>query len=337
MLFSICIPSYNRPVELLRLLQSIDMRDSRRVEIIICEDHSPKRLAIRDIVNNFQKNSEYKVRYIENEKNYGYDRNLRELLHYAQGEFVVFMGDDDAFAAGGLDKMADFIEKNKSHDLGYILKTHLLIHDNQGTEVFRYFPESKIFSPGEDACHLLLRRSVFISGFIIRRKYALDYMTEIFDGTLLYQLYLLAEVVMKYPSAYYDQPLTMQYKEGIPLFGSSESEKKLYDPGVISIKNSLNFMSGFFKISEYMDDKYSMHLTQHLRREISKYSYPVLSIQRGHGRTHFRQYTRQLGQLRINGTIYYYIYWLALYIFGVRICDHIIFKVKKIIGYTPQL
>lgn len=49
-LLSICIPSYNRPEEIYRLLQSIDLQESDKIEIVICEDHAPKREAVRDRV-----------------------------------------------------------------------------------------------------------------------------------------------------------------------------------------------------------------------------------------------------------------------------------------------
>ena len=54
-LISICIPSYNRPVELLRLLDSIDCNFSD-IEIVIREDFSPSRLKIRSVIKKFTKN-----------------------------------------------------------------------------------------------------------------------------------------------------------------------------------------------------------------------------------------------------------------------------------------
>ena len=53
-LFSICIPSYNRPAEIRRLLNSIDTTHVDEVEIVICEDKSPKREEIRKQVLDFK-------------------------------------------------------------------------------------------------------------------------------------------------------------------------------------------------------------------------------------------------------------------------------------------
>ena len=43
--------------------------------------------------------------YRENEKNLGYDGNLNQLVRTAQGKWLVFMGDDDEFIPGALDKL----------------------------------------------------------------------------------------------------------------------------------------------------------------------------------------------------------------------------------------
>jgi glycosyltransferase involved in cell wall biosynthesis len=96
MLLSICIPSYNRPESLLRLLQSVDAQ-VEKIEIVIAEDHAPRRKEVSNQVNLFKESSVYQVVYHENEINLGYDANIRSLLSLAKGNFVLFMGDDDAF------------------------------------------------------------------------------------------------------------------------------------------------------------------------------------------------------------------------------------------------
>lgn len=97
-LVSICIPSYNRPVELRRLLESIDAKKHKDdIEIVICEDKSPNRPKIGEQVREFMSKSDYNVVYHENEENLGYDRNLKNLIRRASGEYIIFMGDDDLF------------------------------------------------------------------------------------------------------------------------------------------------------------------------------------------------------------------------------------------------
>jgi hypothetical protein len=150
----------------------------------------------------------------------------------------------------------------------------------------------------------------------------------------------LAEIVYQYPSAYLEIPITIQNENlrNIPMFGSSDVEKGLYKPGEITIDNSVNFMKGFFKISKYIDEKYSINFSKNLSKDFSKYSYPVLSIQRSKGAKEFRNYCKRLNaEIQLNSTVYFYIYYYALVIFGKGFCDKTIIYIKKIIGHTPKL
>jgi O-antigen biosynthesis alpha-1,2-rahmnosyltransferase len=333
---SICIPSYNRPDEIYRLLKSIDASSRNEIEIIVCEDMSPRRPEISAKVMEYSNHSDYNVKYYENEKNLGYDKNLRELIQKASGEYIILMGDDDWFVPEALDKFIGFLKGHR--ELGYILKTHLLIHENGTQELFKYYPESIFFEKGEYAYLSLFRKSVFISGFTFKREYSLDYLVDYFDGTLLFQLYILAEITLKYSSAFCDISLTAQDKSGTPFFGSSESESSLYTPNTITVDNSINFMKGFFKITEYIDQQYGLNSTQYIRKEFSKYSYPVLSIQRKKGLMAFWSYATILNQeIRINNSPYYYIYLIGLIVLGEHICDKVIRLIKRKVGRTPDL
>lgn len=335
MKISICIPSYNRPVELDCLLKSIDFTDQGKVEVIIREDCSPRRNEIREVVENHKLINKIDINYIENDTNYGYDKNIRSLVLSANGDYIIFMGDDDTFIPGSLALMYEFLLEN-SH-LGYVLKSHEYHFNNGETERFRYFDGDKYFDKGLESYISLFRRSVFISGFTINRKFLNNLETDRFDGGLLYQLYLLAEVAMNHPCAYFDTPLTLANEGGVPFFGNSAAEKDLYTPGTITIQNSLNFLSGFFDITQYIDDKYKISSTEIIKHDMSKYFYPNLAIQRNKGWKKFFYYKRRLDKMGFNTSIYYHIYFFLLLILGKNNCDYLIVKLKNIIGRTPQL
>lgn len=334
-MLSICIPSYNRPEELYRLLKSVDITDSSKVEIVICEDCAPKREVVRAKVEEFKAESKYAVNYIENEVNQGYDRNLRECIKHAKGTWVMFMGDDDSFVPGTMDAYLEFLERNT--ELGYVLRSYRALHRDGSIEEFKYFAQTCFFEPGYTAYVTLFRKTVFISGVCFKRELALENMTDRFDGTLLYQLYIMAEICMKHSSAYYGTPITQMDDEGIPYFGSSETERELYTPGTATIDNSVNFMKKFFVVTEFMDEKYGCQSTEYVKKDISKYAYPVLSIQRKRGRKAFAEYHRRLKQLGLACTKYYYVYYVGLYLFGEGVCDKGIRIIKRILGKTPQL
>ena len=134
-LISICIPSYNRPVELKRLLESIDSTKPELIQIVVCEDKAPKRQEVASVVTLFQNTTVYDLRYIENETNLGYDKNLRQLINYANGEYIMFMGDDDMFVPEALDKYIDFLQEH--HHCGYILRSYRSLYKDGSVQYFR--------------------------------------------------------------------------------------------------------------------------------------------------------------------------------------------------------
>lgn len=334
-LISICIPNYNRPDELRRLLKSIDISGADELEIIICDDGSPEREKVEETVGKFKKESRYSVVFKENEKNLGFDKNLKELVKTAKGEWILFMGNDDEFVSGALDKLLGFLRENLR--LGYVLRSYYLIHKNGKAERFRYYKGNKFFEPGADSLVQLFRKSVFISGFLIKREPILPLLSDDFDGTLLFQIYLLSEVVLKYPVAYFDEPLTQGYEGGVPFFGRAEAEKSLYTPGTITVDNSINFLKGFIKIAEFIDKKYGLNFSSLIKKDMSKYFYPSLAIQRSKGLKEFFRYVLRLNQMGFNASIYYYIYVTGLVVFGKNICDNAIRILKNILGKTPEL
>ena len=178
-LLSICIPSYNRPQQLMDLLLSIDCNPSE-IEVVICEDFSPKRLDIRALVETFCHNSKYVIHYHENEVNRGYDGNIRRLVELARGKYVMFMGDDDLFVPGMIDKFINFLKEHA--DKKYVLRSYITIHPDGHTETFRYLPGTAILPAGESTVAWLFKRSVSLCGFTIRREDAQSCATSDLDG-----------------------------------------------------------------------------------------------------------------------------------------------------------
>ncbi len=334
---SICIPSYNRPQQLGRLLASIDC-DSADIEIVICEDLAPKRLQVRAIVNAFAQTNAYLTHYYENTINCGFDGNLRRLVECAAGEYIVFMGDDDLFVPGALRQFIEFLKQNC--DKPYVLRAYLTQHPNGRTEYFRYLPKTTLLPHGEATVAWLFKRSVTICGFTISRGEALKHATTDLDGTLLYQVYLMAQVCLRHDSVYCDIPVAhavQSFREDKPMFGSSEVEKSRFTPGTVSHDNSINFTKAYFEVTAYLDKQHGTNLTKLVRVDVSKYSYPFLSIQRKRGILSFLRYAKRLEvEAGIGCTAYYYFYKWALVLFGEQVCDRLIARIKQTVGHTPN-
>ncbi len=337
-LLSICIPSYNRPDQLGRLLSSVECCPDR-VEIVVCEDVAPKRAQVRETVEAFRARTAYRVVYRENEANLGYDGNFRRLIETASGTFVLFMGDDDRFCVGALDAYLDFLEENQ--DVGYVLRSYLMEHPDGALEPHRYLQETTRFDPGLKTCAWLYKRSVVICGLTFKRDRALKCATAECDGTLLYQLHLVLEICLREPSVYCTLPVAIcapSYRDDTAQFGTAAREKDRFDVGTVTARNSINFTKGFFEISEAFDRRHGVDSTRLIRHDLSKYSYPFLSIQRKRGAFKFLRYSICLSkETELNATWHYYLYTLALFLLGDRACDWMILLIKRRLGYTPNL
>ena len=336
-LLSICIPSYNRPDELRNLLASID-GPSVDIEIVICEDLAPKRLEVRAVANAFAETSAYSTYYHENTKNCGFDGNLRRLVECATGEYIMFMGDDDMFVPGALIKFIEFLKQNR--DKPYVLRTYISQNLDGQFEYFRYLPKTTSLPPGETTVAWLFKRSVVICGFTISRVEALKYSTTDLDGTLLYQVYIMAQVCFQNKSIYCDIPIVncvQTCRLDKPMFGNSEAEKSRFTPGSISYNNSINFTNAYFEVTAYLDKQHKTNLTRLVRVNLSKYSYPFLSIQRKHGIPAFLRYAKRLEiETGLGCTPYYYIYKWALVLLNEPLCCKLIAFIKRTVGYTPN-
>lgn len=334
---SIGIPAYNRPEKLYALLKSIDVNDKKLVEVVISEDCSPRRAEIRAVADRFREESGYAVTYHENEKNLGYDGNMREVVRAAHGTWIVFSGDDDEFVPGALEKLIRFL---KGHDdLAYVLRAYRVIHNDGTTEEFRYYGETKFFDPGEGSYVALFRKSVFISGFTIKREPILPLLVSTFDGLALIQIYWVAELALKYRSAYFNELLAQHvkdksYKAKELMFDEKE---KVWVPRRADLQRSVDFLDGYATIARFMDEKHGLHSARAIMVDLSKYSYPSLSIHRDEGVKTFLKYVGELNRIGFNVTAYYYVYVVALLLFGRTVCDWGIATIKKVLGRTPRL
>lgn len=334
---SICIPSYNRVDELMRLLRSVDCSTAMGIQIVVCEDRAPKREAIAAAVRDFTLSSAYDVKFIENPANFGYDRNLRELVLHAEGEFIIYMGDDDLFIEGELDEYILFLMRNQH--LGYVLRSYVNTTRGGREERYQYYSTSRFFAPGPNAYVELYRKSVFISGFTFKRVLALPILTDRFDGSLLFQLYLLAEICLKHASAYYSIPFVQSIDEGLPFyFGVSEVEESFRTPGETTLAGETRFIASFLDISAYLDSKYGIESTAAVLRDMSKYSYPILAhFKRNGPPEEYKLFVRELRRIGLGATMYFAVYRVGLWLLGEQNCTAIIRVIKSMLGRTPRL
>lgn len=142
-LLSICIPTYNRAHYLKQCLDNIvcqfkDKKIKNSIEIIISDNASTDNTA--QIAEKFQKNFD-NIKYFQNEKNLGFDKNTINSVVKANGKYCWHIGDDDFIQNGILKFLINFLSKNdvclltvKYHyfvDIGKSLKEDLNISEEK--------------------------------------------------------------------------------------------------------------------------------------------------------------------------------------------------------------
>ena len=333
---TICIPSYNRPSGLKRLLESIDSKKySKDIQIVICEDNAPKRLEIRTVVETYNYISPYSVKYIENPVNYGHGKNWRECSFQANGEFLIYIGDDDIFVPAALDSFIDWVYENKN--LGYILRAYRSRSHNGEIEEFRYYGKHIFYEPSEKAYTDFFLKSVFMSGYTIKRECAILYTEDSLDSTLYFQLYLMGEVCLNFPSAYCNITIAEFIGDGISYFGTNEVEQNLFTPGTNNA-GAIKCFFNYFKVTSYFDNKYGFNSTNTIKMELSKYSsYSAMCHYRRFGVKKYLERCKELRKIDLDCSRYFNLYYYSLLILGADFCQICVKTIKKVLKRRPQL
>lgn len=100
---SICIPAYEKPAALNRLLESIAVQDFKNFEVVITDDS--KTDAVEETVAAYK--DKFILRYYRNMSPLGMGKNWNSCISKASAPWIKMMHDDDWFAGeGALEKFA---------------------------------------------------------------------------------------------------------------------------------------------------------------------------------------------------------------------------------------
>jgi hypothetical protein len=335
---SICIPAFNRANFLKELLDSVYLEHECFSEVLICEDCSPERSQISSIVENFKiAHPGLNIRYIENQKNLGYDGNIRRLIELACSDYCLFLGNDDLLCRGSLSVIKNTL--NSYSNCGVLIRSYATFDKDPRKikQEFRYFPNEKLLGPGVSAISTAFRRSVVIPGLVIHRESALRVATSDYDGTLLYQLYLVGMILANRCVVFTPKIIALRRDGNLPDFGNSEVEKGKFVPHEQTVESSLYFVKGMLEIARGLEVRTGFKVFARIRADISRYSYPILGIQAHRSRLVFTGYAFSLSRLGLGCSPLFYGYFFGLLILGPQFMDKVVFYLKSKIGYAPRL
>jgi len=334
---SVCIPAYNRPIALGQLLESVVDQNYDDFEIVVSEDSSPAAEEIREVVQGIACNNPHrKVFFSSNEKNLGYDGNFRRLLELSKGEYCLFIGDDDLLRPGALKRVAEVVNRYKN--IGAINRAFL--HTDRFTgEVLskhQYYSGDRFFSAGIDTAASFFRRFVVISGLVLHREQSIKLATNEFDGSLLYQLYLVANLLLNMDGYYISDFIAERRAGEAHFFGSSEIEKNKFVPQKLTPDHSVTFMEGMLSIAKFVDSSRGIEFSNLVIADLASYAYSYLSLHASR-KTVLWKYARALGNLGMRRKPIFWLYVGLLLLFPVSVIDKLINVAKTVVGRTPAI
>ena len=340
-MLTILILSYNRPKELERLLENIISElpplSPERYKIHVAEDCSPRQDEIRVVVDSFIARFETigsQLIGFYNDVNLGYDANFRNSIDRVDTEYVMIFGDDDIFEDQGLIKVNNYLESNPN--LTFVLRAWRSKDiRSEKTQRFRYFPYDFNLPAKFDNLLKIFRKSIFISGLIFNTEFAKRQMDAEFDGTLLYQLYLLTRLSDTDRIGYIGEEIVCRFEGGEFFFGSSENEPD-FTPNILEPQHSLSFI----KMIKIIIDRaeFSKQQKEALIKDFSKYSFSLLSIQKKSCSFFaFLKYAYDVYRLGFASSFYFYVYLFLLLLLGHNLSEKLIISLKNFLRNTPRL
>lgn len=133
-LFSICVPTRNRPETLFHCLKTLLDQDINEIEIIVSDNSDEEEsIETREVIHKLKSE---KICYHRPEKVLSMTENFEYSLEKTSGEYILFMGDDDGLIVNSLRYAANLVKEYKPE----ILKCPGAIY---------YWPGSRL---REDSC-----------------------------------------------------------------------------------------------------------------------------------------------------------------------------------------
>ncbi len=185
MKISICIPQYNRINFLLRSLALIEKQTYPQLEVVVSDDCSTDDTEhqIRRLIPSYK----FPLTYKRNETNLGYDRNFRQSIELATGEYIIVIGNDDSINPQyDLGKLAGFLENHAYPDIGFCN----FIEEASGNVLVERAKTTDVLGTGHITAMHYYSCFSFVGGLVYKREMFLKYNTSKHDGSIFAQIYL---------------------------------------------------------------------------------------------------------------------------------------------------
>lgn len=204
-LISICIPAYERPVYLKRLLDSVAKQTFKDFEVIITDDSSSD--AVEELL--FESNYKFELSYQRNHRALGTPQNWMEGIKLASGQWIKIMHDDDWFTDRySLENFAAHIDEGAD----VLFSGYHSFDEESSQSLNKTITQNSFQLIRKDPYRLFANNLIGPPSVVLFRKS----MQELYDPQLkwLVDLEAYVRMIRRYTSRYIALPLvTMSYNE----------------------------------------------------------------------------------------------------------------------------
>jgi len=109
-LFTIAIPTYNRPVFLRESLRSATLQTYPNLEILVCDNCSTD--DTREVVKSF---GDSRIRYVKNSSNIGAQANFALAVESGRGQYFSWLQDDDLIVSDFAERAVEVMQLHDAH------------------------------------------------------------------------------------------------------------------------------------------------------------------------------------------------------------------------------
>jgi glycosyltransferase involved in cell wall biosynthesis len=308
---SIGIVSYNRPFELQRTIKSL-MPLPEGVEVIICDDKSPRLNDILSSINYLIDNE--KIRFIINQTNLGYDQNLFQVIELAYADHVLLLGDDDYLEPGAIDNVLNFIGSENNINCAFLRFGNGFDNNytrNYGRNI--YFNNKTIVNNGS-----FLFNSILFSGLIFAKKPVLDNKLVLrnYFKSIYIQVAIFSILNIEYGSFFISGPGVIVGGDGESGFGFNESsvglDMDLKDRS--SVISNLSYHKRLFDVINKLSNDIQIDIYSPFINEYKIRSIKAFIVARKLGRKYLIKYLRELNKLKVPGILLFYPIYFLIFI-----------------------
>lgn len=175
-MITVLIPTYNRPKQLERALESLNNQSYKNLKIIISDNSSNNESS--QIVEKF---SDLNIYYIKNKENIGSKQNFLNCLSHVQTNYFVWLMDDDYFVDNDFFLKAVNVIKEKPN-IGLIYSGRQLFNASTQAIYKKVYIHNKYFESASEWVVKRNRQLVFnFSGVILKSD---DFYSEIISNAV---------------------------------------------------------------------------------------------------------------------------------------------------------